>query len=207
MKPIAIFCDEKGQTVPIDSKGQFVIYKKEEQGWQEKEVIPYGMDPEKGIGGIRQELKTLADRLQGCSSIVAAKVSGLPYTVLEPMGFEFWEVEGTGTDLLEEIQKAVESIAAESEGDFEITPKMLDDEGHYYLDLKGAMKMTKGTKSSKQILLPFLEKADFYELKVLCDHIPPWFDKKFPAMGLKHEVIDRGQGDKTAVIRDMTCCD
>lgn len=204
MKAIAVFTDSKGKTVPIDSEGQFMIHKEDGDGWRVMEVIPFAMDPSKGIADLRHQLRSIAERLKCCSHIIAEKINGLPYTVLDPMDFELWEIEGQGTSFFDEIVAEAAVEVAETGADSSLTPRILKD-GHYYLDLKVAMKKTKGTRSSKEILIPFFEKQTFYELKVLCDHIPPWFDKKLDSYGLTYKVSDRGHGELTAIIRPSIC--
>ena len=42
--------------------------------------------------------------------------------------------------------------------------------------------------TSKQILLPFIQKTSFNELEIICGHVPPWFEREFSRLNLRSEI-------------------
>lgn len=203
MKNIAVFTGSEGKTIPIDMDGDFLIFKKVDGKWKVIDTIAFSMDKTGGMAGLRKQLKDLGQQLKCCGNIVASKITGLPYTVLDPLGFELWEIEGLAETFLEEIVMENAAIDSEDVADETLKPMKIDDQGRYYFDMKGLLKKLKGSKSSKELLIPFFETVDFTELKVLCGHVPPWFEKKLSAYKLTYEVNDRGQGEFTVIIRKV----
>jgi hypothetical protein len=62
-------------------------------------------------------------------------------------------------------------------------PAGTEREGCYFIDLKTLLEKD-STLTSKQVLSPFLQNADFEELEVICEHVPLWFAKEFPGLKL-----------------------
>ncbi|MFP3154929.1 hypothetical protein LQZ18_11010 [Lachnospiraceae bacterium ZAX-1] len=56
-------------------------------------------------------------------------------------------------------------------------------DGVYYLDLQAAMDAP-GGPSSKEVLIPFLEKGEFKNLEMDCSHIPHWLDAQLQILSM-----------------------
>ncbi|TCK97783.1 Fe-only nitrogenase accessory protein AnfO [Natranaerovirga hydrolytica] len=189
---IAVFLSDKGHTIPFDKEGIVKIFEKNKHIWTVYKEIPFEVDKSKGIQGVRQQIKEIVNLLEKSHAVVAAKVTGLPYTILEMEGYNIWEIEGKPNEFLEYVleEEQKESLK-EKDGSKESVvismPQKINTNGDYYINLKEEQEKNSAV-TSKQLLLPFLKKAIFYQLEVICGHIPPWFEKEFESLGLDKEV-------------------
>lgn len=202
---VAVFVNKHNITVSMDEAGSFSIYEKEMDIWTKRDYIPFEMKPELGIAGVRNQMKELAILLEDVDIIIAEKIIGLAYTILDPKGFELWEVEGNPDDFLEDVMSEAEKAISEVDSKEWIAPSKINDDGCYFINLKDVMKKTENSISSKEILMPFLSEGKFYELNVVCSHVPPWFEKQIPFFGLVMEVKETSPGEKEVRIVHKTC--
>ena len=57
---------------------------------------------------IRDNVKTMSNSIDDCRVFVARDVKGIPYTVLDGMGFNIWKADGAPEDFLELVVKGEE---------------------------------------------------------------------------------------------------
>ncbi len=202
---IGIFTDDNSMTLSMDENGIFQIYVKVNEQWTVKEKITFGIEQEKGIAHVRQQFRDLAVTLENCDVIIAKKINGLAYTILDPKGFELWEIDGPVEAFLEDAVREAEAEVKEESVEALMTPQKINEGGCYFINLKEVMKKLEGEKSSKQIMMPILEKRQFLELSVICSHVPPWFEKVLDGYGLMMEVTDKGSAEKEVVIKGKVC--
>jgi len=74
-------------------------------------------------------------------------------------------------------------------------------QGEFWIDLKEALEHESG-QTSRQILIPFLERGRFRKLEILCDHLPKWLTWELERLGMsaESEAIDvTGHGQRVTI--------
>ena len=59
-------------------------------------------------------------------------------------------------------------------------------DGYYFINLRKIQEHNINL-TSKGILLPFFKTTVFYQLEIICGHIPPWFEAEGKRLNLKFE--------------------
>ena len=181
------------------------VYSKENEGWKVIEEFPIALDLSKGPGMLRKEITALAEALKDCKILISKKISGLSFTVLDNIGFHLWEIEGSPGDLADYVSNQEESIETQkSEPKKEVAPTALEQLGYYFIDLI-QLQQSDAMVSTKQALLPFLRNTPFYQLEIVCSHIPPWFESEFEKLGLNSK-IEQTDGNRYKVIVQKKTC-
>ncbi|TCT16763.1 Fe-only nitrogenase accessory protein AnfO [Natranaerovirga pectinivora] len=215
---IGVVLDQQGYTIPFDEEGLIKVFEKDNNRWIVSKEIPISINKEKGMKGIREEIANIADAIQMCKIIVAKKAIGLFYTVLEVKGFNIYELEGKpeefldfvleneATDSYYDIDTAneIKEVKKENEAIVIHMPQKINENGDYYLNLKEE-QCGNGGFTSKQVLLPFFKKAMFYQLEIICSHIPPWFDREFESLGLEKEVEQINDNEYKVMVTRKIC--
>lgn len=174
---LALCLNEKDQLEDVQQAAVFKIYENKENKWVFAESISFSVDDVESMKEIRGRLNELIGKMEDCQGIVAKKISGLFYTAFETSGFEMWEMSGSTEEVLEQF---VLEEAKEPEEAVEIFVPVKKDV--YALNLIEAMQ-NDPSATSKNIIIPFLEKGGFDELQVTCSHLPPWFENKLGELG------------------------
>ncbi|WP_054877136.1 Fe-only nitrogenase accessory protein AnfO [Oxobacter pfennigii] len=206
---IAVLLDKNGDTSSVDDKGIIKIYKRVRGKWTVLKEILFYLDSSSGLRSIRDQISAIIDELGDCRVFVGEKVNGLVYNILEMKGFNSWEFEGKPADFLDYIQgKETEAESSESpcEAKFPPIPYPVEanQNGYYFMDLK-PLQNIKSNVSSKQALLPFLKNTRFYELEIICSHVPQWFEIEFERLNLKGNIISRENNEYKIIVRPKTC--
>lgn len=183
---IAIFLNDQNSTASLLVAGTLKKYCKDESGWHITQEVQFDAVTAMSPIMIRERVKTIAEVLETCQVFVAEEVRGIALSFLEGIGIHVWEMTGTPEDFMEEVLEAefaeeaadkaaasLEEAAAQKSSIPE--PQETEIKGHYFMNLKEAMA-GETSFTSKQILVPFLEKGDFSELEMICSHVPPWFE-------------------------------
>ncbi|MDP4177339.1 MAG: Fe-only nitrogenase accessory protein AnfO [Bacillota bacterium] len=204
-KQIAVFVGVDGETALINNTDKINVYEKINEKWIIKKQIPFCIiQSEKSIS-IRENFIKIVDELEACRLLVGKQVSGLVYNVFDKSGFNIWEIEGKPEEFLDYIiQKEEEISNEESQKNTVENPIKNKDNGYYYVNLKKYQESNTGI-TSKQILLSFLKNETFYELEIICSHIPPWFEREFQKLSLKVDVETLGLNEYRLKIHHMTC--
>jgi Fe-only nitrogenase accessory protein AnfO len=176
---IGVLLDEKNNVVSFNEGGIIKIYSKKGEEWIELSKIYFSIDQSKGLKEVRKNIRDMVDKLGNCKVFAAEDVTGLPYTILESMGFNIWRVSGGPEDFLDYIEENEKQVIYEKPSLPDIpTPIEKDEKGYYYIDLRKVMEHNERV-TSKQVLLPFFHNTDFLELEIDCTHVPPWFEVEF----------------------------
>lgn len=77
-------------------------------------------------------------------------------------------------------------------------------DGRYQISLKEIQEGNTGI-TTKQALLPFIRKGEFYELEVLCSHVPPWLEAELAAGNLRKEKSMIGNEIKITITKKCCC--
>ncbi|MTI80362.1 MAG: nitrogenase [Firmicutes bacterium] len=182
-RDIAVYVNETGVTSSLYENGKVVVYKKIQGKWKvlrEKEFIT---NESLTIKDLRIKMKDVLEFLNECKVFVGLSVTGVPYFELEKADYSIWEFEGNPVSflnyILDEEEKNQLQVDMENSTDDNtlITPTETSN-GHYRISLKEIQENNVGV-TSKQVLLPFLRKGEFYEMEVICNHIPPWLEAEF----------------------------
>lgn len=209
-KKIACFLDEHGETSILDREGVVKVYERRKgEGWFSQREFPFNLDKTLGLTVMRGRLTEMAKALEDCSVFVAEEISGLVYNILDILGFSLWEMKGKPENFLEDILEKEEQRWIEMERDKVDTANYFlqgEREGCYNVNLKEIQK-NDGEITSKQILLPFLKNSTFFELRVICAHIPPWFENEFERLKLKSYNRKLGEGSYEVIIHKRICED
>ncbi|AKL96289.1 Fe-only nitrogenase accessory protein AnfO [Clostridium aceticum] len=205
-KEIACFLNDNNHTSVLLETGCIRVYKKVEGQWEIVKEFPFGIDYTKGMIGVRQSLTEMMKSLgDSCKIFAAREITGLIYTVLDAEGFTLWELEGHPEIFLDVILEKEEEV---NDSEEEEAPMPIEGEkkGYYFMNLKKLQQSSTGV-TSKQVLLPFLRKNSFYELKVICAHIPKWFEGEFQKLNLKADVNQEEDGNYHVTVYKKTCMD
>ncbi|HEY8805330.1 MAG TPA: Fe-only nitrogenase accessory protein AnfO [Clostridium sp.] len=191
---IAVFLGENGKTISLNQSGTTKVYLKEKDEWKIIKEVIFESNDLVGSEMIRDNVKSMAGDLGDCRVFVASDVKGIPYTVLDGMGFNIWKVDGDPLDFLELVFEGEEKEKLNKQKPEIIpTPIKSGKEGNYFVDMKTEMQ-NNSNLSSKQILLPFIHKTTFNELEIICGHVPPWFEREFNGLNLRSEIEKINEG-------------
>ncbi|GEM_PF-543250 len=191
---IAAFIGEDGKTISLNQSGTTKVYLKEKEEWKIINEIAFESNDLMSSDIIRDNVKIMASAIGDCKVFVARGVKGIPYTVLDGMGFNIWKVEGIPEDFLDLVVKGEEEEKLNKEKPEIIpTPIKSGKEGNYFIDMKTEMQ-NNSNLTTKQILLPFIHKTTFNELEIICRHVPHWFEGEFNKLNLKSEIENINEG-------------
>ncbi|RCX14295.1 Fe-only nitrogenase accessory protein AnfO [Anaerobacterium chartisolvens] len=211
---VAVLVGKDGETVSFLEKGVVRLYRRETEGWQLIRELPYSAEPDKGMKHMRDLLHRLVELIDGAKAVVGREVAGISFNVFDSAGLSIIEAPGKPLDFLERVWEILNSEEGEEEGmsdtesaeDIPESPVPDGKEGRFYLDLK-KLQLHKPEITSKKALLPFLKNETFYELVVICAHVPPWFDRQFGDMGLKYNFAKKGEDEVCVTIYHDVCRD
>jgi len=194
MREIAVRVGQNGNTTTLYEQGSIAVYQKQLNGWVTKREHVFKLSPQQELPELRKSMKELMLFLGSCKIFVVSSITGVPYLELEKAGFAVWEAEGKPGELLDEVlEKEMEVALAKTQILF--IPEPIDmGNGFYRISLCDVQKSGNGA-TSKQVLQPFLRNRRFYQLEVLCNHIPPWLEAEAQSGRLKciTEKIETGE--------------
>jgi len=204
---IAVFQDNSGKTQSFLEPGIIKVYSNDMGEWIVNKEIIFRIDNIAGLKSVREIIINMAEELGECKVVVGSEIRGLVYNVLDGMGFNTWELEGQPSEILEYVLRKEEEEAKESalESKTSKSPqiKQLKD-GTYFLDLKRIQENDVNI-TSKGILLPFLNTTVFYQLEIICKHIPHWFESEFKKLNLKMQSQSISQNEIKVTVYPMIC--
>lgn len=177
MSEIAAFLEEKDIISSFEDAKYIKIFAKDKYNWKVKKVILINRTSgKKGMSEIREEYRNLLKEMDECKIIIVTKAFGIPYSVFYMEDFSVWELEGSPLDFLDEIVASEIEQEKAAEEKVEVGKKL--GEGHYLVDLQ-ELELTNPELSSKNAIIPYLEKEEVKKIEVLCCHVPPWLvDRK-----------------------------
>jgi Fe-only nitrogenase accessory protein AnfO len=191
---IAVFVDAEGRTLPFHQSGVVRLYDSPGGPWRCLRELPFEAGEGLRLAETRARMQAVVGQLEDCRVFIARTVKGVPYSILEGLGFAIWKLDGRPEGFLDYVRGEEERLRAEK-----LKPKPgplpVGDvrDGNYRIDLVKVLA-SDSSLSSKQVLLPFLQKTAFQKLEVLCEHAPRWFDKEFAGLKLRQESREAGEG-------------
>ena len=199
---IAVYVNENGETAPLNFPGKLVVYRKRQGGWKACRERRFNPASAEGMAGLRRMMEEVAEVMDSCKIFVGHTVTGIPYFELEKSKCKVWEMQGKPGDFLDYIlscEDDEQSLASKSTAVVIPVPTEIGG-GRYRVSIK-EIQDSGGGITSKQVLQPFLRRENFFELEVICSHVPPWLEAEFAAGTLKGEIF---QGGKKIII-SKTC--
>lgn len=185
---IAVFLNSEGRTISLNQSGRVLVYSNKEKEWKVINQVEFESTELMDCKTIRENIKKMAESLGKCKVFVASEVKGIPYTILDGMGFNIWKVDGVPLDFLESVYQNEEEERENKNKPEEMpVPIKNGNDKSYYFDLKTEMQ-NNSSFTSKQMLIPFLHDTEFEELEIICGHVPPWFDGEFKKLNLESTV-------------------
>ncbi len=207
---IAVITGSDGRTVPLSEPGTVVVYRMERGTWLAERRLPFSLESDGGLAGLRRRMGELIAFLGTCRTFVARSASGASFFELEKAECQVFEIAGCpsgflGTVWLEakEEQEAKSPLPAGADipAPLEIAP------GRYYISIR-EIQGKRPEVSSKQVLRTFVQAGAFTELEIACDHVPPWIEVDAERLG--YEIVSERTGlhDLKVLIRRPAggCC-
>ncbi|MCW3490777.1 Fe-only nitrogenase accessory AnfO family protein [Dethiobacter alkaliphilus] len=203
-KEIAVYCGQDGKTTGMDKPGTLYVFRKHLGEWQVIKSMTVNLNKASGLPELRQKMDKIVEFLGDCKLFLAASVVGIPYFSLEKAGCTIWEFTGHPSRFLDLVLEREEEQAKEKAvtEDVALVPQPMG-EGRFSLDLIEIQKNNDGI-TSKQVLRPFIQKGEFYELRVTCHHVPPWLEAEVE-LGRLNINVEQTKSAVIAVIIKNTC--
>ncbi len=150
---------------------------------------------------VRRLVRQIADSLGSCRILAGSRIGGLFYREFDRLGFSLFEIRDTGPATLAGIAGDWEQAEEEAASCREMPACPVEPAvpGVFRLDLI-RLQRERPDVSSKMALKAFLETAPFYELHLLCAHVPPWMEAG------RYEIkTGPAEGSLLAVVRKSSC--
>jgi len=203
---IAVFVGENGRTASLYEKGKIVLYTKTSGKWNVQKEKDFFLDKSSGMRELRKKMDDLKSFLpQDCNIFVGLQITGLPYFELEKSNFSVWEIDGIPGQFLDHVLEKEEEDGLETrvEGCKLPVPHEISS-GCYLISIKEIQENNTGF-TSKQAILPFLRKGLFYQLEIICNHIPPWLETELINCRLFWEVRTISRNEISVNIMKRCC--
>lgn len=178
IKEIGVFVGDKGAAASIGDARQLRLYRKQQGVWRIDRMMDIDLGQAKNLASLRQTMETISLFLDECDIVAAECFQGAVVHELEKAGKGMWEISGLPEPLL------LDHILAEEERSTNFDEKSNQLEypevenrgsGKLFISIAELQRNNAGM-TSKQALLPIIQKGDFQELEVLCAHVPPWLE-------------------------------
>jgi Fe-only nitrogenase accessory protein AnfO len=177
-REIAVFCDADGSTAKLGEPGKITVFSRWQGSWEVVREKDCFLDAQGGLKEFRRQITEALEFLGDCRIFVAAAVTGVPYYELEKAGFSIWEYSGEPLGYLDQVWAREEKDAL-TKNQPAVKPVLVSPTetapGHFIISLKEIQQKNAGI-TSKQVLLPFINRGQFKVLEVSCNHIPPWLE-------------------------------
>jgi hypothetical protein len=133
--------------------------------------MPVGLS----VSGARDALGGFLDRLGDCRIAAGAGLTGVLYRALDSRGYSIFDTGDVSPRTLDGILADLNATEAPGSASAPVRPVETETPGVYELNLF-RLQEAHPDVSSKQALREFLEMTPFFELRLICAHIPPWLE-------------------------------
>ncbi|WP_425061436.1 hypothetical protein SCACP_34360 [Sporomusa carbonis] len=204
---IAVHTGTKGESTVISDPGMIRIFRKRQGMWHIEREQAFQLVQDKGLREMRRQMAGLIEYLGECKVFVASTVTGVPYYELEKAGLSVWEYKGKPVEFLDYIlEKEEEAAEQDTKTPAAVvipTPEHLGN-GFYKISIKEIQESESGI-TTKQVLMPFLRRGSYYQLEVLCNHVPPWLEAEAMTGNLCYESEKIAPGEVRLILRKQVC--
>lgn len=207
MMKIAVFVNESGLSTEPSNATSVTIYEKHSNQWTVTQSHKVSISTPQTLSSVRAFLNEMINQLNDCKIIVASKMLGATYNILDRAGFQLWEFQGNPIEFLPIIEQKeiIQNYELEPESNPFAYFEDLGDQ-RYSINIKKIL-FNDPTLTSKKLLLPFLDHMDFYELEVIFSHLPPWLDIGLKKRNLVRDLIDHHIDEHKILITKGACTD
>lgn len=205
-KEVGVFINSAGVTASLYDEGKICVYRRQQGAWQIIREQVFGLEKSRGMREMRSKIAEALDFLADCKIFVGLSVVGLPYFELEKAHISVWEFEGKPLDFLDYIiaqEEAAQKQKHQKES-YRVPVPVETSNGCYSISIKDIQENNSGV-TSKQVLLPFIRKGHFYELEVICNHVPPWLEMELENGNLT-SMIQKIDAREIKVTIGRKCC-
>ncbi|MFA4859460.1 Fe-only nitrogenase accessory AnfO family protein [Methanoregula sp.] len=207
---IAAIIGSDGRTVPLSEPGTVVVYRMVRGTWLAERRLPFSLNGDGGLAGLRNQTGELVAFLGTCKTLVAQSASGALFFGLAKAGFSVFEIAGSPPEFLSSVLLEAKE---EQEGNVPVLdgadiPAPLEiSPGKYYISIR-EIQGKRPEMSSKQVLRSFVQAGAFSELEIICDHMPPWIEVDAERLGYDLTREQTGLHDMKVLIRRSAggCC-
>jgi len=204
---IAVYTGIDGETAAISLPGNIVVYSNRLGNWKVERQLAFHLKRDQGLKIMREQISKLIDYLGECKVFIASMITGVPYYELEKAGVSVWEFEGKPQDFLDYIleKEEAEQQTVQSPPLVIPVPEHLGD-GFYRISIK-EIQETDSSVTSKQVLASFLRQANYYQLEVLCNHVPRWLETEAMLGSLNYLCEKIAPGEIRLTLRKQLCAE
>lgn len=204
MEPIIAVLTRDGIPCTVEQCSSVILFCRTGDGWEISKEILWHLISDDDPRDVRDQIRSLILELGECQIVIAAHLAGLAYHVFDRMGFAIFEADSINDVLFDSVLTDVQVTSEQPEED-PLGPVTSDSQGQYELDLISLQKK-RPEISSKRALREFLQaNQNFYELRVLCSHVPPWLEAELPALRLGWRAETLQDGQVSVTIFHRTC--
>ncbi len=189
---IAVLMNEEGVAANFSEQAGLFVYERVSDDWvceHKYAWVPYAYHT---MEALRKCLGDIAVWLGDCRVIAARRSNGYYRVVFEGLSVAMWAVEGYPQDFIPQIERFYKDNDRRQTGDpADIISPITGKAGFYSVDLRKVMAHHEQC-NSRDVLLPFFQKASFQRLEIVCDHVPKWFKIELPLLKLRADVEAQG---------------
>jgi Fe-only nitrogenase accessory protein AnfO len=198
---VAALVDDRGNPASFSTMAACCVFSRTDGTWRERKVAGTPLEGCADPADARARIRAFISSLGECRTIIGRNISGIPYNLLNQSGFRVFETERLFPGLLDEIcEQAQRTARDDPPGEAPTLPQEGDEPGIHTFDLAAAMAAHPDL-TSKKALLPFFDTIPFVELRLFCNHIPPWFQRYCPEHGLAYTQETAGDGVRVTITR------
>ncbi len=182
---IAVFINEYSQILPFYSLGIVEIYSDDESNWNCINQIPFDMTYQRDLADVQLKINMLTSEFEDCSLLIVENIKGLPSILLQEKGIGIWKFKGLFLpELLGFVKKELEKALAKPEKII-VSPVLIgsEEDAEYEIDLIPLLCENR-MLNSRDILIPFMKETNFKKLRIICSHLPKWFNNVLEAFQL-----------------------
>ncbi|MQY52353.1 Fe-only nitrogenase accessory protein AnfO [Rhodocyclus tenuis] len=222
---IAAYVDDSGAVARLHDPGRLCLYERTDQpatddaapppaapgGWQLRKEIALHVDLHGRLAELKAALHAAASELDDCTNFLSGDARGVCCSILqEEFGVQTWTSEGPLLAQLDAVARKLHAAAANKKFalvtvNARATPAPLrigaPQEGRFWIDLGEALKDA-SQATSRQILIPFLERGGFNTLEIVCDHVPKWMSWELERLDMRvtsEDIDSTGHGLRVTV--------
>ena len=179
MNKIAVFVDGDSRLCDFFNAERFFIFEHDGAEWKMagetifKKIIP------STPALTRKNTEALLPFIEGCNVLAGGALFGIPFSVFDRAGLHIFEIGEIRNEIFDGIIEDLrdENVAKISQKEVINNAKPTETAmpGVYTLDLV-ALQKEYPEISSKKAMMDFLKNVTFFELRLICKHIPPWIE-------------------------------
>lgn len=197
---IAVFETDAHEPLSIFDCAFASIYSDQTEDWSILDRIKNPIQNVRNISGMRSALAAFIQKLNGSAAVVAREIPGAACSFFEDAGIktvplrkEFCCLTDSLLNSIKEQLLALHPSPCEGKGELDQDVMFYYEQekntDNFYLNMRDVLLKKPGL-TSKTLLQPFFENAEFHRLLVVCDHIPRWFENGLSQYGLQYETVN-----------------